>query len=647
MRITNTPYSDPPTLPVNRSGNPMAARPKGTSSGALQTGAQLRASRRCILPKYHAANAALSLTASRRQFIVRLERNRRAMNVSKSTRQEPILRNTNFHLVNKELKIVKINFQLLNKRLKDTNRELRLRNIKLQAVSEEANRARDFSQAIVGTMSESLIVLDADLRVTLANRAFYKTFQTSPNQTIGTKLYSLGDEQWNIAALRKLLEEILPLQRTVRDFEITHEFPGIGLRTMLLSAVQIAWSGAPLILLTIADVTKQHDHAFGLLLSANRQKDEFLAMLAHELRNPLASIRNGLQIWERGDADQDMQRRARIAAQRQLDIEIRLVEDLLDVSRITRGVITLKIAPIDFVETVRDAVETMRGDWQAMHHDVSITFPANGARIAADATRIEQIVTNLLGNAIKYTPAGGAIKIDIARETTMVRLTVSDNGIGMTADLLTTAFDIFVQAERSLDRKAAGLGLGLAIVQHLATLHHGTVQAFSNGVATGSTFVIRLPLLPCPAGLPELPMRRLDDIPRQTRLRVFIVDDNIDGLESSAALLRLDGHEVATAADGPEALRRIPGFLPDVILLDIGLPGMDGYEVARCLRTIPSQMHTLLIAHSGYGEAEHIRLASQAGFDHHLVKPADLSQLSAMRIAHCLKPGFQAAITSA
>lgn len=614
----------------------MVTNAKGIPSGIFYKAGQSRLSKRSTLFKDHAAKSVSSRVASR-QVISRIARNSRFGDASEIDNEKPVPRRRNYHFSNDELNAARINFQLLNNKLKKTNHELRLRNQKLQTVSEEANRARDFSQAIVETMSESLIVLDADFKVTVANRAFYEIFQTSPSQTIGTHLYSLGDEQWNIPALRKFLEEILPHQKTVRDFEITHEFPGIGVRTMLLSAMQIDWSGAPRILLTIADVTKQHDHAFGLLLSASRQKDEFLAMLAHELRNPLASIRNGLQIWERGDADKETQRRARIAAQRQLDIEVRLVEDLLDVSRITRGVIDLKIASIDFVETVRNAMETMRADWQAMHHDVSFTFPIDGAWIAGDATRIEQIVTNLLGNAIKYTPAGGVIEIAITRESETVLLTVTDNGIGMKAELLPTIFDIFVQAERSLDRKAAGLGLGLALVRHLSALHKGTAQALSAGLLTGSKFIIRLPLLIGSVGLPDSLANLAGNATLQVPLRIFIVDDNMDGLESSAAILRLDGHEIATASDGPEALRKIPEFLPDVILLDIGLPGMDGYEVARCLRKIPSQMKTLLIAHSGYGEAEHIRLAIQAGFDHHLVKPADLSQLSAMRVLHCLQ----------
>jgi len=254
--------------------------------------------------------------------------------------------------------------------------------------------------------------------------------------------------------------------------------------------------------------------------------------------------------------------------------------------------------------------------------------------ITADAMRIERVVTNLLGNAIKYTRPGGHIRISIERQLDDALLAVADDGIGMVAEFIPTIFDIFVQAERSLDRKAAGLGLGLALVHRLVELHGGSVRAYSEGLNRGSKFVVRLPAMPRGTILEDSVTVATQVVSTFGAMRILVVDDNVDALESSAALLRIDGHDVQTARDGPTALRCAQEFSPDVVLLDIGLPEMDGYEVARRLRLMPDQRDTLLIAHSGYGEEEHLQRATQAGFDHHLIKPADLSQLSAL-VASC------------
>jgi two-component system, chemotaxis family, CheB/CheR fusion protein len=566
------------------------------------------------------------LDATRAQLRAMLEEHDSAREELKSSEEELLSSNEEFQSTNEELETAKEELQSLNEELSTTNDELRYRNQELRSVHDEVTRARDYADSIVETMSEPMLVLEPDLRITRANRAFYQVFETTPEKTLGTRLYALGNEQWNIPALRELLEELLPQRTVVRDFLITHEFPRIGLRTMRLNAVRVVWSEHALILLTIDDITRQHQ-AFGRLQTADRQKDEFLAMLAHELRTPLATIRNGLKIWERGSADKASEEIARVAAQRQLDHEIRLVEDLLDVSRITRGIITLKIEQIDLIETVRRTVEAMRSEIDLHQHELSLALPTDALTVNADAMRIEQVVTNLLGNALKYTPAGGQIRISLERDGDEAVLSVVDNGIGMAADLIPTIFEIFVQAERSLDGKSAGLGLGLALVSRLVELHSGTVRAFSEGLKHGSKFVVRLPALPRGA-IPDVRVIGTGASLQNVEQRILVVDDNADSAESSASLLRLDGHEVQVARDGQTALRSVQDFHPDVVLLDIGLPGMDGYEVARQIRAMPDSGNILLIAHSGYGEAEHREKSRQAGFDHHLVKPADLSQLT-------------------
>jgi two-component system CheB/CheR fusion protein len=263
-------------------------------------------------------------------------------------------------------------------------------------------------------------------------------------------------------------------------------------------------------------------------------------------------------------------------------------------------------------------------------HEVVLELPEERLIVEGDAMRLDQIVTNLLGNAIKYTAVGGRIRLALERDRHDAVLSVSDNGIGMTAEFIPTIFRIFVQAERTTDRRGGGLGLGLTLVRRLVELHRGSVLASSEGLDRGSRFVVRLPALPSGTAPTRTPnVDRPTTRPTATH-RILVVDDNVDAAESSAAVLHLDGHEVQVACDGPTALQGAAEFRPDVILLDIGLPGMDGYEVAQRLRTMPVVADAVLIALSGYGGEQHAERCKQAGFDCHLVKPANLEQLDAL-----------------
>ena len=567
------------------------------------------------------------LGAMHTQLRTMLEEHESAREELKSSEEELLSSNEEFQSTNEELETAKEELQSLNEELSTTNDELRYRNHELKVLHEDVVRARDYADAIIDTMAEPLLVLEPDLRVTRANRAFYQAFQTTPENTIGTMLYALGNEQWNIPSLRELLEKLLRQRSVVRDFQITHNFPRIGLRTMRLNAARVVGRAHELILLTMEDIT-QHQVAVERLEAADHQKDEFLAMLAHELRNPLAAIGNGLEVWGRKDVDEETQRVARAAARRQLDHEVGLVDDLLDVSRITRGIIKLNVEPVNLAEIVQNGVAAMRAEIDAHHHELTLALPPGDLAVEGDAMRLEQIVTNLLGNAIKYTPSPGRIEISLVREGDEAVLTFADNGIGMSAEFLPTIFTIFVQAERSLDRKGAGLGLGLALVHQLVGLHHGTVRASSDGPDRGSTFVVRLPApshirTPQPSTHEATP-----DAPVVAAQRILVVDDNPDAGESTAMVLKLEGHEVKVARDGLSALQCATDFRPDVILLDIGLPDMDGYEIGRRLRAMPGFANALLIALSGYAGEENVDHARQAGFDHYLVKPAGLSRLT-------------------
>ena len=741
---------------------------------------------------------------------------------------------------------------------------------------------------IVDTVREPLLVLDADLRVTRANRSFYQTFQVPPVETENRIIYDLGNRQWDIPALRTLLEIILPQNTFFDGFEVVHDFPTIGRRDMLLNARRIDREGnhTPFILLAIEDVTERRraeeerreletrftslvknikDHAIftmdpaghvtswnieagrilgysegevlgrhfsmfftpedlrgclpewelrtarekgraederwharkngehfwalgivtptqdangqhtgfskimrdmtdrkqaedkarfhahlldtvgqavittdtdgkiiywnrfaetlygwskdealgrdisatvvgaeaaaqaaeimgrlqaaeswsgefmvqrrdgtnfpvwvtdtpvleaggrlqaiigissditerknleeqlrqrmGELAEADRCKDEFLAMLAHELRNPLAPIRNALHVVQlRGQERRQDVRHAWDMIERQVENLIRLVDDLLDMSRISLGKINLQKEPVDVAILVSRAVESSRPIIDARKHELNITLPDEPMVVDADPIRMAQVLWNLLNNAAKYTPEGGCIWLTVGKEDGECVVRVRDTGMGIPQEILPKVFDLFTQAERTLDRAEGGLGIGLTLVRRLTEMHNGTVQAFSAGPGQGSEFVVRLPFL---EDLPPAvgPMHKSDNNKRfkaSLVRRILVVDDNRDSANSLAMLLRLVGHEARTAHDGREALIVAATYQPELILLDIGLPGMDGFAVARHLRLQPELAGVVLVALTGYGSEEDRRQSAAAGFDHHMVKPVHFDAL--------------------
>ncbi|HMC87925.1 MAG TPA: response regulator, partial [Gemmataceae bacterium] len=336
----------------------------------------------------------------------------------------------------------------------------------------------------------------------------------------------------------------------------------------------------------------------------DRLKNEFLSMLAHELRNPLAPIRNAVQILKHSKAREEEFEWARDIIDRQLLQLVRLVDDLLDVSRITRGKIILQPEPLNAAAVVARAVETSRPFLDARSQILTVEMPQETVQIRGDETRLAQVLSNLLNNAAKFTPEGGRIWITLERAGDEALLRVRDTGIGIPAEMLSTIFDLFTQVDRSLDRSQGGLGIGLTLVRRLVEMHGGSVEAHSAGINQGSEFIVRLPVLkqeqtPSIAGNGSVPARLIG--PSQ---RVLIVDDNVDSAESLAVLLRQSGHEVRTTHDGPSALDLTSSYRPEVVLLDIGLPGMDGYEVARRLKQQPGMQAVSLAAVTGYGQEE-------------------------------------------
>jgi PAS domain S-box-containing protein len=363
---------------------------------------------------------------------------------------------------------------------------------------------------------------------------------------------------------------------------------------------------------------------------ANRAKDEFLAMLGHELRNPLAPTLHALEVLRAKGDDPAARGWAAEMLERQARHMARLVDDLLDISRITRGKIELRPEPVELAEVVRRAVESCRLPIEDRRHRLSLAFPPEPLWVEADPARLEQVLSNLLNNAAKYTPPGGAIALATERQGAEVVITVTDDGAGIPPEMLGRIFDLFHQVDPSLARSQGGLGIGLTLVRRLVEMHGGSVEARSEGRGRGSAFVIRLPLLDAPpAGAaarrpaPEPAASRPPGAPR----RVLVVEDNVDSATALAELLRLWGHEVRVAHDGVTGLEEARAFAPDLVLLDIGLPGMDGYEVALALRAAPAFAATRLVALTGYGqERDHLR-SREVGIDRHVTKPIDLAEL--------------------
>jgi CheY-like chemotaxis protein len=365
---------------------------------------------------------------------------------------------------------------------------------------------------------------------------------------------------------------------------------------------------------------------------ASRTKDEFLAMLGHELRNPLAPIVSAIQLLKlRGDKSSAREYQV---LERQVKQMVRLVDDLLDVSRISRGKIELKSTAVDLRDALAKATEIALPLFEQKRHDFEVNVPPYPLVVHGDDARLTQVFANLLNNAAKYTPDGGRIVLTVRDNTTEVVVEVQDNGIGIDPALLPRVFELFVQGYQDADRAEGGLGIGLTLVRSLVLLHGGEVEAHSAGLRAGSTFSVRLPLVDKMLEVePEEDLTPPTTMAPSKRRRILLVDDNDDARMLLAEVLATFGHKVKAAADGPSALALLEVFKPDVAILDIGLPGMDGYELAARIRDLPDHKALRLLALTGYGQPEDAKRTRDAGFDVHLVKPIDFQSLLAHLIS--------------
>jgi PAS domain S-box-containing protein len=489
--------------------------------------------------------------------------------------------------------------------------------------TDEVLRRREFElRALAENTPDIYTRFDRELRHVFVNAAVERTTGRPRESFLGKTNRELGMpselcDHWD-GALRSVFETGLP-QSITFEYECAdgkHHFAARLIPEITSEA------GIAHVLVVTHDVTDRERYEQELR-DASQRKNEFLATLAHELRNPLAPIRTSVQVLKLAANDSDVRTKALDAMERQVMHMVRLVDDLLDVSRISRGLVELLREPVELGTVIEQAVEFSRALVVAGKHELQLDLQGRPIWIDGDATRLAQVVGNLINNSAKYTPPGGRILVRVALEGADAVLSVADNGVGISANELPKIFDLFSQIEATLDRAQGGLGIGLSLVRKLVTLHGGTVTAASPGIGHGSTFTVRLPTtLAEAARLPTLAPPESVTREQTKCRRILVVDDNHDAAEMLAEMLSLSGNETEVAHDGPTAISAARAFCPHIVFLDLGLPGMDGYEVAQRLRADGAlSSGVVLVALTGWGSAEDQRRTAEAGFDFHLVKP--------------------------
>lgn len=479
-------------------------------------------------------------------------------------------------------------------------------------------------RVLVEAMQQGAVTLAPNGIIVYCNAGFAEMVRKPVDKIIGLPIASLFSPADHVVLADRLADS-----RTSKLIELMLTVEGEQELPVLVSVNRLPLEGEPAICLVVTDLTDQRRNQ--QLQDTDRRKDEFLAMLAHELRNPLAPISHAarmLSLWSK-DGAADVQGACEVI-NRQVRQLSRIVDDLLDMSRITRGKINLQTELIDVADIISAAVETSRPLVESRGHTLHVVLPEEELRVEADLTRMAQVVTNLLNNAAKYTEEGGEIWVRVGRDGCDVKIAVRDNGVGMPREMLASVFDLFTQADRTIDRSQGGLGIGLTLVRTLVELHHGSVTVASDGPGRGSEFVVRLPLAVAaqtPGGLKPggssngaLPKRQ----------RVLVVDDNVDAARMLALLLKTMGHDSAVSHDGPAALDAVESFRPTLVLLDIGLPEMDGYIVATRMKKLPAMRGVVLAALTGYGEERDRQKSQEAGFDRHFVKPLEMATLQSL-----------------
>jgi PAS domain S-box-containing protein len=502
----------------------------------------------------------------------------------------------------------------------------------IKGAQEALHHERAFLRQVIDAAPSMIFVKDKEGRFVLGNKSLAHCYGTDPESLIG-----LTDADFNFDAdevahfrqddldvIRNRKPKIIPEEKvTCRD--------GVAYWYSTVKIPLFEDDNSCNQLLGVASDITERKRAEEALRLADRRKDEFLAMLAHELRNPLAPIRNAVQLLKMLEPTDPKLAWSRNVIDRQVTHMARLLDDLLDVARIMQGKIRLNMEKFELTEIVNNAIETSRPLIESRGQELIISQTTTPQWIEGDRVRLAQILSNLLNNAAKYTSEGGKITLSVMREDSYAVIEVRDTGIGISPDILPQIFDLFTQADHSLAHAQGGLGIGLTLVRELIEIHGGTVTASSAGIGQGSTFTVRLPALPVPSSAIES-VQAKSALP-MPKFRILVVDDYADAAESLTLLLQAEGHEVETADCGLKALERAQAFRPQVVLLDIGLPDLDGYEVARRLRALPETHDAVLVALTGYGQIEDRERSRSAGFNHHLLKPVNFEKLSALLTA--------------
>lgn len=484
----------------------------------------------------------------------------------------------------------------------------------------ELDVVRNQSSYVFNTMTEGFAVVDRYWNIVQMNAAGNRIASFNPDETIGRNYWDIfspliKDEWFSVY-------EQVKTTRVSAIVEHDYEYPN-GEKSWIEFRIYPALDGG--LAFFFRDINKRKDYE-NKLKEADRRKDEFLAMLAHELRNPLAPVSAAADLLRLTHMDENRVKQTSEIIARQVKHMTGLIDDLMDVSRVTRGLISLENETLDVAAIINNAIEQVRPLIEARAHHLSINLPTESICVKGDHKRLVQVITNILTNATKYTPESGKIELTVNLHDEDVVLSIKDNGVGMAKEMVGRVFDLFAQAERTSDRSVGGLGIGLALVKSLVNLHHGTVTAHSDGIGLGSEFKIHLPLVkPLAVHVEKSKIQHIQ--PASKTLQIMIVDDNQDAADMLAMLLEITGHDVVVENSSKRALERAYLQAPDVFLLDIGLPDMDGIELARHLRSNSTTSNAILIAITGYGNEQDRKNTASAGFNHHFVKPVDTEKL--------------------
>ncbi|SFJ42756.1 response regulator [Planctomicrobium piriforme] len=495
----------------------------------------------------------------------------------------------------------------------------------------EADRERRLFAAVLSNTPDFIYTFDLDGRFVYVNTALLALWGKTLEQAVGRNFFELDYPPALADRLQRQIQEVIDTKQPLRDETPYTSGMGERMYEYILAPVVGAGGVVEAVAGSTRDITArkqaeaEREGLVKQLREQDRKKDEFLATLAHELRNPLAPIRNGLQVIRLAGAT-GMVEQARTMMERQLAQMVRLVDDLLDVSRVTTGKLTLRTAPVDLREVIDAALETSRQMVEQAGHNLAVIVPAEPVFVEGDVTRLAQVISNLLTNSAKYTHQGGQISLALKREDDTAVISVKDDGVGIPPALLDKVFEMFTQVDRTLEKTTGGLGIGLALVKGVVEMHGGTIVAKSEGEGRGSEFVVRLPVLL--SAVQNVTSEAADEpVVASSHRRILVADDNLDSAASLGKLLELLGNYVQTANDGLQAVDLAESFRPDVILLDIGMPKLNGYEAARRIRAQAWGQATMLVALTGWGQEEDRKKSADAGFDHHLVKPVELAAL--------------------